>query len=89
MSIKLGSRVRDIYTGFEGIAIGRTDWLYGCSRIAIESTTLDKDGKVMDAQWFDEQRIEVVKKKQPIMSKDSKSTTGGPQNDPVRQNDPR
>jgi len=41
--IKLGIRVKDSITGYEGVAIARTDWLYGCVRITIQGD-LDKDG---------------------------------------------
>lgn len=84
MAVKLGSRVRDNLTGFEGIAVGRTDWLFGCSRIGIEPTTL-KDGKPIEAQWFDEQRVEHIKDAPgATVSPDSSAQSGGPQNDPRR-----
>lgn len=56
--IQLGSRVRDIITGMHGVAVARTEWLYGCARIGVESTDLKKDGKPSDSAWFDEQRVE-------------------------------
>ncbi len=59
MPVKLGSKVKDSITGFEGIAIARSEWMYGCTRIVVESQTL-KDGKPIDGQWFDEQRIETI-----------------------------
>jgi hypothetical protein len=89
MKIKLGNRVRDVYTGFEGIATGRTEWLYGCARITIEPTELDKDGKLLDSQWFDEQRIELVKTKKKRITKESRAKTGGPQDDPKHSLDPK
>ena len=55
--IDLGSKVKDMITGFTGIAIGRTEWLYGCTRIVVESQEL-KDGKTVKPEWFDEQRVE-------------------------------
>jgi len=82
--IKLGSKVRDIYTGLTGIAVGRTEYLYGCSRIIVEPTEL-KDGKVIDAHYFDEQRIEVLEENPAQVSKDSRPSAtipGGPQKDP-------
>jgi len=79
--IKLGNKVKDNITGFSGIATGRTDWLYGCSRIHIEPPEL-KDGIPVEGQWFDEQRIEVIEEKKPFVSKDSSAKTGGPQKDP-------
>jgi len=68
MGIKLGQKVKDKYTGFAGTAMGRTEYLYGCTLIAILSNEL-KDGKPMDWVWIDEQRLTVT----------SKATAGGPQ----------
>lgn len=58
--IQLGTKVRDLITGVSGIAVGRTEWLYGCTRIAVESAELTKDGKPSEALWWDEQRVEPV-----------------------------
>jgi hypothetical protein len=85
--IKLGSMVRDTLTGFKGMATARTEWLYGCARIGIEPTEL-KDGKPIDAQWFDEQRVEVIEEKKPVVSKDSSATSGGSHDAPSRSKDP-
>ena len=79
--IKLGNKVRDTVTGFSGIATGRTSWLYGCERIAIEPQELH-DGKPIDQHWFDEQRVEVIQDTPPVISPHSSATTGGPQRDP-------
>ena len=81
--IKLGSKVKDIYTGFSGIAVGRSEWLYGCARFAIEPQEL-KDGKPIEAQWFDEQRVQLVEEEKPKVTRESKARTGGPQRDPKR-----
>ena len=88
MAIRLGSRVKDTYTGFTGVATGRTEYLYGCVRVLIEPTNLDKDGKVQDPQWFDEQRVELVELEQPKVSTESKANTGGPHDAPTRTADP-
>lgn len=77
----LGSKVRDSLTGFSGIATARTEWLYGCARIAIEPTEL-KDGKPIEPQWFDEQRVELIREQRPQISEISRATSGGPQADP-------
>lgn len=86
MAVKLGSRVKDMYTGFAGIAIGRTDWLYGCSRIMIEPTEL-REGKPVDSVWFDEQRVELVEEEPVKVSKQNSAKSGGPQKDPQRGKD--
>lgn len=84
----LGDRVKDKVTGFEGIVIGRTEWLYGCTRLGVESESMH-EGKPIASQWFDQQRVEilqagVVAAEDP---KDSGPVTkiGGPKNDPVRR----
>jgi cellulase/cellobiase CelA1 len=82
--IALGSKVRDNITGFTGIATGRTVWLYGCERICIEPQEL-KDGKPIDAAWFDDQRVELVEESAPQVSPQSSATSGGPQRDPSRR----
>jgi hypothetical protein len=55
--LKLGDHVKDRITGFGGIAIARTDWLYGCTRYGVQSEELDKDGTPVEVQWFDEQSL--------------------------------
>lgn len=55
----LGDKVKDIVTGFEGILIGKTDFLNGCTRWGVQSDTL-KDGLPTEAQWFDEPQLELV-----------------------------
>ena len=54
--IKLGDRVTHGVTGYTGIVIGKTEWIYGCIRFGVQSETL-KDGKPLEAQWFDEQEL--------------------------------
>lgn len=73
--VKLGSRVRDVITGFEGIATGRTTYLNGCVHVSVTASAL-KDGEPK-VEWFDEQRVEVLEldafKPQP-----SPAEVGGP-----------
>jgi hypothetical protein len=83
MAIKLGSIVRDSITGFTGLAVCRSEWLYGCARVGIQATEL-KDGKPVEVQHFDEQSVEVVKPGKPKISKDSSAESGGPQSYPQR-----
>jgi len=72
--IKLGDKVKDTITGFEGIAIGVTNWLNGCARWCVSSQKVTDDGKLIEL-WFDEERLTGVKAKKP----------GGPRNDPGRR----
>ena len=54
--IKLGKRVKDTITGFEGIVVGRTEWLYGCVRVSVQPQTLH-EGKPVEYQIFDEPQL--------------------------------
>lgn len=76
--VKLGDRVKDNITGFEGIAVARTEFLYGCVRVCVQPGKL-KDGKTIDAEWFDEQRLDVK----------SAAKTGGPGPVPPDRDYPR
>jgi hypothetical protein len=73
--INLGDKVKDTVTGFVGIAIGRTTWLHGCDRITVQPTGLTKEGKVFEAQSFDEPQLEIIGKK---VKKEGNHRTGGP-----------
>lgn len=71
MAIELGGKVKDPITGFIGTVTGKTEWLYGCTRIAVQAP-MDKDGKVPPLEWFDELQLENAKPDKKI---------GGPQSD--------
>ena len=58
--IELGDKVRDPISGFEGIAIGRTEWLYGCSRVGVKPMQVNSDGKTVEPEWFDEPQLVLV-----------------------------
>lgn len=89
--IQLGSRVRDIYTGFEGTLVARTQWLHGCDRLTIEPTRLKEDGTLPDSMTFDAPRVELVREEAVRRSEDEPTTkTGGPNGPaPARNRDPR
>lgn len=74
LEIELGSEVLDPITGYKGIAIGRTIWLYGCSRITVQMKGLDKDGNLYPTQSFDEPQLKLVKK---AVLKTGNRKTGG------------
>ncbi len=72
--IPLGSKVRDLVTGFIGIAISETRYLNGCIRYAVQAK-VDKDGKMPDCQYIDLHQLEVIKGGMFP----SVANTGGPQ----------
>ena len=61
--IKLGDKVRDRISGFEGIATSRTEYLNGCFQIEI-TPKLKKSEKITSDSLagvaFDQQQIEKV-----------------------------
>jgi len=79
--ILLGDTVRDVYTGFVGTALARTDWLYGCTRIMVEPTELTKEGAPYASVEFDEQRLVVVKRN-PFRNSAPWVDSGGPRPSP-------
>jgi hypothetical protein len=59
--IELGSRVVSKITKFEGIVVSRSEHLNGCNRYWVQPQ-VDKDKKVPDGAWVDEQELDVTSK---------------------------
>jgi hypothetical protein len=57
--VNLGDLARDTVTGFQGIATVRSDYISGCSRVGLQPLC-GEDGKIPDAQHFDEPMLEVI-----------------------------
>jgi len=76
--IKLGDLVKDLITGFTGIASSRTEHLFGCVHIGITSNRMDKDGVPVGVMNFDEQRVVRIDKRDIVVSPDSTAKSGGP-----------
>lgn len=82
--IGLGDLVRDRITGFEGIVIGRTEWLRGCDRVTVQGRELH-DGKPTEPVSFDVPDVELVQKS--VVERDEappERKTGGPRPTPTR-----
>lgn len=60
-TLKLGDLAKDRITGFQGVIVGRTDWINGCTRMALQGTKLDKDGIPSDVVTFDVEQLVLVK----------------------------
>ncbi len=54
--IGLGATYTDRITGFEGVCTGYVTYLTGCNQALLVPRA--KDGALVEAQWFDEQRLE-------------------------------
>jgi hypothetical protein len=89
--VELGDRVMDKITGLKGIAIGITQWLYGCSRVSVQPEEA-KDGKPAESFCVDEPQLEIVKKNAlvpPLQAKDPEPAkrNHGPRDDATRRKD--
>jgi hypothetical protein len=83
----LGWKVRDIVTGYSGIITSRSQWLTGCNTYGILQQEL-KDFKPVEAQWFDETRLEIINDNNVLefKEKEIKKEPGGPQDTPQQTN---
>lgn len=81
--VNLGDKVRDKIGGFEGICIGRGEYLYGCVQVMVAPTKLAKEGKRADSEWFDEGRVEVVKRNAQPRPASAAERAGGPLTEPA------
>lgn len=77
MSFKfeLGITAESKVYGLKGTVVNRSESLYGCNRYYIQPR-IDKDGKLVDGAWFDEEDI-IHHKEENTFKKDEKNT-GGP-----------
>jgi hypothetical protein len=59
--ITLGKLAKDKITGFEGIIIGRTEYLFGCDVYGLAGQAYDpKEAKRAPTEWFDDGRLEII-----------------------------
>jgi hypothetical protein len=92
--IQLGDVVKDRISGFSGVVIGITQWMYGCRRISVQPQEL-KDGKPIEHVGFDEPQLVLLERgafkpiatTAPIELADLRRT-GGPRPEPSRRLDP-
>lgn len=56
----LGKTVEDMVTGFRGVVVGVTEYMYACSRVTVEPSQANKDGGMASAEGFDCLGVEVV-----------------------------
>jgi hypothetical protein len=71
--VRMGSRVKDRITGFQGTLTGRAEYISGCTQCLV-APTVKADGSFAESQWFDEQRLEVIDvKAAPIVLENDKT----------------
>lgn len=76
---ELGDRVKHVFiVQLTGIVTAVTHYLNGCRRCAVQATRM-KDGKPIEADWYDETELLVVKQG---TVKIGPQDNGGPRPDP-------
>lgn len=60
-TIALGSMVKSNISGFSGMVTSRSEHINGCNRYWV-APKCDKDGKLPEGAWLDEQELVVTKK---------------------------
>ena len=78
---ELGTGLKDIITGFEGVAMGRTQYFTGCNHYGLISRTMTEKGKPDEWVWLDETRLIPSGKKQIVLG-EIKPTSGPAPNPP-------
>jgi len=78
--IKIGDKVRDKITGFEGIANAKIEYMYGCTQFEVQPL-VDEHGNYQKYQWIDEPQLSLVKNNG---KKKDKPRYGGMRNHPER-----
>ena len=79
--IELGDEVRDILTGFEGIAVMRAEYFNGCMQYEVQPKINEKK-ELPDSVYIDSQQLEIMKKFDPDEEKEE--TGGGSRNHPPK-----
>lgn len=79
--VHIGDRVTDTINHFSGLVTGRTEYLNGCRQFLVKPEKLDKNGKVNDGMWIDEQNLKVVDSQvlpDPFLVPGAAAVAGGP-----------
>lgn len=73
--INVGDKVRDLVTGFEGIVVGKTEWINNCVTVGVKPRVKD-DGTIIEAHWFDVPQLELIERN--VVARTSQNV-GGPE----------
>ena len=78
----MGTTLKDIISGFEGVVTYRVEHITGCDNYGLMPKGLDKDGNPRETKQFDENRLEPVDEKIVTLvpkEEKKKQLPGGPQ----------
>ena len=57
--VKLKDKVRDVFSGFEGIVVVKSYYISGIVRCGVQGK-VDKDNKVPEVYWVDEVHLQLI-----------------------------
>lgn len=83
MDINCGDTVKDTLSGLTGVVVARTEWMYGCVRLAVQPSG-SKDGRPYEPFWVDEPQVEEIET--PLQQEVEEEETAPP---PRRRHGPR
>lgn len=84
MQHKMGSKVKDVISGFKGTVTGYVMYITGCNQYLI-APPVSKEGAFKECQWIDESRIAVTTGKSISLNKTAvKKASGFCERAPVR-----
>jgi len=64
----LGDKLQDKVTKYTGICLGITQYSTGCRHYGLQAEMKNKDIKPPDWEWFDENRLILIKSKAMIFT---------------------
>jgi hypothetical protein len=59
MKAQIGQTLKDVITGFTGIATGRCEYVTGCTQLLLQPPTKE-NGDFVESRWLDEDRLVLV-----------------------------
>ena len=86
-TIKLGSHVKDMVSGFEGVVTARVEFLNGCVQYCIRPAHVEKDGTLNEGVYFDSQQVALIAEVHKNVRSVVQRNTGGPSHRPGRTMD--
>lgn len=79
--VKLGDEVKDEVSGFQGIAVARTEYLNGCVQFEVQPKVNEKM-ELPDSCFIDEQQLQIIEKNN---KEDPEEAGGGVRNHPPKR----
>lgn len=80
--IKLGDKVDDTISGFEGTVIAKAIYLNGCVQYLIQPRGLKAVGGKKESEWIDEGQLIITEVAEMIPDKDEEAPGGGVRSHP-------